>query len=405
MLETALSCKGAGEALPRGERWPAVSRTGSQIDAVFAAVEKLADRLADRGAEIERAGRLPADVVQELHSSGVFRLWVPVELGGFEASPADVLRLLQILAAADGSTGWCAATGLASNIVGALLPEDAAKQVFVTGSELCGGALMPGGRAVPQSDGSFLVDGRWRFGSGSQHCDWLVGGALVIQDGPPGIRAVLMPASAMRFHDTWEVLGLNGTGSVDYEVSGLRVPAEHAIELATTVPWPAGSMWRIPLRSLLYPVLAAVPLGIARRALSELLDLAGGRTRFGSSRPLAEREVVQADLARATAMLDSSAAYLTNSLQALADTAATGQVPSAIERATARLAAVHATDQAARVVALCYRTAGTAAIYQAGVLERTLRDVNMTTQHYALSAPGYEIAGRVLLGFEPDPLL
>lgn len=372
---------------------------------MLAAARELAGRIADRGAEIEQAGRLPADVARELKDTGVFRLWMPSELGGFEASPSDVLQTLQILAEADGSTGWCAATGVASNIVGALLPEDAARRIFVTGTELCGGALMPGGRAVPQPDGSFLLDGRWRFGSGSQHCDWLVGGALLVGDGPPVVRAMVMPVSAVQFHDTWQVLGLTGTGSVDYQVSGLRVPSEHALDLAATVPWPAGSMWRIPLRSMLYPVLAAVPLGIARRALKELTGLAGERTRFGSARPLAEREVVRAELGRATAILDSSAAYLVNSLQALADAAGAGRVPSAADRAAARLAAVHATEQAAQVVQLCYRTAGTAASYRPGVLERALRDVNMTTQHYALSAPGYELAGRVLLGYEPDPLL
>src|SRR6185503_18601492 len=150
----------------------------TDVRGVRLAAAELAGKIRDRGAEIEHAGTLPADIVAGLHDCGVFRLWLPVELGGLEAEPADVLAIVQLLAEADGSTGWCAATGLASNVAGGVLPEAGARQLFPTGSELCGGALMPGGRAVPQ-DGGFLVDGRWTFGSGTRHCDWIVGGALV----------------------------------------------------------------------------------------------------------------------------------------------------------------------------------------------------------------------------------
>jgi alkylation response protein AidB-like acyl-CoA dehydrogenase len=201
------------------------------------------------------------------------------------------------------------------------------------------------------------------------------------------------------------VLGLLGTGSDDYQVHELYVPVQHTIELAALAPWPAGSMWRIPLRSLLYPILAAVPVGIARRAISELTELAADRVRFGSSRRLADRDVVQATVGRAQALTDSAGAYLSASLQRLRQVADSGRVPGPAERATARLAGVHATEQAARAVELCFRASGTAAIYQTSVLQRALRDVNTASQHYALSSPGYELTGRVLLGFEPDPLL
>jgi alkylation response protein AidB-like acyl-CoA dehydrogenase len=214
-----------------------------------------------------------------------------------------------------------------------------------------------------------------------------------------------MPRDAVEFLDTWQVVGLVGTGSVDYQVRQLYVPAEHTVELAAIAPWPAGAMWRIPLRSLLYPVLAAVPVGIARRAVDELTELAGERTRFGSSRRLADRDVLQATVARAQALTESGAAYLATSLQRLRQVADAGRVPEPAERAAARLAAVHATEQAVRAVQLCFQASGTAAIYQSSVLQRALRDVHTAGQHFALSEPSYELAGRVLLGFEPDPLL
>ena len=385
----------------------AVSSAGAgEFQPVIAAVTELAGTLRERGPEIERARRLPADVVAGLRRAGVFRLWMPRELGGLEAEPATVLQVVETLAAADGSTGWCAATGLASNAVGAFVPETGARQLYRTGQEMAGGALMPGGRAVPQPDGSYLVTGTWSFGSGVEHCDWVVGGAVVADDspsGPPAVRAVVMPAAGIEFLDNWDVIGLQGTASVDFHAEGIRVPAEHTLLPDRASPWPAGSMWRVPLTSLIFPVLAAVPLGLARRAVSELAELALVKTPFRSGRLLADREVVQASLARASALVESGHHHLREGMQALWQAGAAGLVPTVEQRAHARLAAVHATAGAAEAVLLCYRSAGSTALYQSHPLQRLLRDVNAATQHYGISAAGYELAGRALLGMPPDP--
>jgi len=250
------------------------------------------------------------------------------------------------------------------------------------------------------------VDGRWSFGSGTQHCDWVIGAAQVegSADGARRLLAVLMPSDAVKFLPTWQVIGLEGTGSVDYEASGLYVPAEHCIDLAVLRPWPAGPMWRIPLRSLLYPLLAAVPLGIAQRALAELLAVAD-RIRYGSASRLGDRETVQAAVGRAQALVGAGSCYLSSSLQYLLEVAASGRVPSAADRAAARLAATYATEQATEAVTLCYRTAGAVAMYRDHPLQRAVRDVLDAHQHFALSLQGFAIAGRVILGFEPDLML
>ena len=379
------------------------ARESDPVSGVVAAVRELAGPLRARGAEIERARRLPADVVAALRQAGVFQLWMPRELGGLEAGPDAVLQVVETLSAADGSTGWCAATGLASNAVGAFVPEAGARELYRTGQEMAGGALMPGGQAVAQPDGSYLVAGTWSFGSGVQHCDWVVGGAVVAGTAPPEVRAVVMPAAEVEFLDNWDVVGLQGTASVDYRAGGIRVPAEHTLVPDRVSPWPAGPMWRIPLTSLIFPVLAAVPLGLARRAVTELGELAMVKTPFRSGRLLADREVMQASLARATALVESGHHYLTVSMQALWQAGAEGRAPTVEQRAHARLAATHATTGAAEAVLLCYRSAGSTALYQSNPLQRLLRDVNAATQHYGISAVGYEMTGRALLGMPPDP--
>ena len=90
-------------------------------------------------------------------------------------------------------------------------------------------------------------------------------------------------------------------------------------------------------------------------------------------------------------------------MQALWQAAAAGAVPTVRQRAQVRLAAAHAAAGAAEAVQLCYRSAGSTAVWQGHPLERLLRDVNAAAQHYGISPVVYEAAGRVLLGREPDP--
>lgn len=367
-------------------------------EAPLDAVGKL---VAGRNQEIEDAGRLPDDVVAAVRATGAFRMWLPRELGGAESPPAEVVATLSALAAADSSVGWCAGIGLASNLVGGYLPRAGAEEVFAGGDEICGGSLMPAGRA--RWDGAdLLVDGQWPFASGAAHSDWLAGAALV-EGSVPEVRLVLVARDqAELVADSWQVAGLRGTGSVDFRVHGARVPGSRSVPLGALSTWPAGPMWRIPMNALLLPVMAAVPLGIARAALGELTALATAKTPFRSTRTLAERESTQSGLARATAGVEATACSLVAALTSLFDTAGRGEVPSLEQRALARLAAVHATQVAADAVQFAYRAGGSTALRSTSPLQRHLRDVNACTQHYALSASGYETVGKVLLGLPPD---
>ena len=392
---TTIANAGPDRSSEAGPQSDTTQRSGISVD-------ELCRLLAGRSDEIEAARRLPDDVAASLRKTGIFRQWLPRELGGNEAEPGTVIDDIQALSAADGSVGWCAAIGLGSNLIGGYLPEHGAREVYATGHEVAAGSLMPAGTATRNAGGDLIVDGRWPFASGAHHSDWLVGAVIIPGSRPAEVRLVVMPRTDVELLDTWQVLGLKGTGSTDFEAHGLVVPERHSALLTDLHPWPAGPMWRIPLHSLLLPVMAAVPLGIARAALVELSRLAVAKTPSHGSRTLAERDSTRSAVAIATATVDSAAGYLTSTMTALLAASRAGRVPTPMQRAAARLAAVHAAQGAAAVVETAYRTAGSSAMRLTSPLQRHLRDVNTATQHYALSHNGYETVGRVLLGFEPD---
>lgn len=79
---------------------------------------------------------------------------------------------------------------------------------------------------VPETDGGYVVSGRWGFGSGGGHSDWLYMPILVMEDGAPNVRFCFAPRSEFTIEDTWHVLGMRGTGSNTMVADGVFVP-EH----------------------------------------------------------------------------------------------------------------------------------------------------------------------------------
>lgn len=370
----------------------------------LAAARRMAGALAARSAEIEAAGRLPDDLVAAFRASGIPALWLPAELGGAEAAPAVVVDAIATLSAADGSTGWCAAVAVGTNAVAAYLPEAGAREIFASPTTLAAGSFNAAGRATIDSDGNLCLTGRWGFGSGGSHSDWLSGACLLVDgdgqpltdgEGRPQARLAFFPVSDTTIHDTWHTVGLRATASHDYEVEALAIPADHTMAFAFA-PWPAGAMWRVPPMPLFFAPLAAVALGIARGAIDDLVELAAVKTPYRSNRRLAERDVVQSMVARAEALTRSARAFLVESLEALDAGAALH------DRAIARLAVVNAASSAAAAVDLCFEAAGSTALFDDHPLQRRHRDVHAVGQHVVLAFPGLETVGRVLFGLEPD---
>ena len=367
-----------------------------------AAVHEAAALAAEHAERSERERRLAPEVVEAMRRADLFRLCVPSEIGGAEATPRALVESVETLARADGSAGWCLAVMATSGVLGGYLDEEAAREVYGEAGTTVGGVFAPRGRAVAEG-GELDVTGRWPFASGSPFCDWLMGGCITeIGEGPPQLRLVLFPRDEVETHDTWTVSGLCATGSHDISVAGVRAPVSRSAAVIGTAPRHPGALYAFPLFGLLAVAIAGVALGIARGAMDDLLDLAGAKTPEGSRRKLAERAAVQADTARAEASLRSARALLMDELdRGYAVAEATGETGTEV-RMSLRLAATHAVRTAAGVVDTCYELGGGSSIYARSPLQRRFRDVHVATQHMLISPSTWELTGRLLLGLETD---
>jgi alkylation response protein AidB-like acyl-CoA dehydrogenase len=293
--------------------------------------------------------------------------------------------------------------GATSGVVAAYLPDAVAREIYDDPRAITGGVFAPRGTALGEGQG-FRVSGRWPFASGSEHCSWLMGGCLVRDDGPPRARMMLFPASDVRILDTWTVAGLCGTGSHDMTVENVLVPAERSVSLTDDVPRAPGSLYAFPVFGLLALGIAAVALGIARAAIDELVHLARAKSPQGSKRTLAERAMVQTQVAEAEALVRSGRAFLADAIAQAwsAAESASARVLAPTDRALLRLAATHATTNAARATDLMYGAGGGTSIYATSPLQRCFRDVHVATQHVMVAGATLELTGRVLLGLDTD---
>jgi len=374
------------------------------------AARALATGIRERAVHIERDRRLPPELVHALAEAGLFRLCVPRSLGGIEADVATMLGAIEEIAKADGSAGWCVMIGATSGVISAYLPEGTAQEIYgKTPTTVTGGVYAPFGKATAVP-GGYQVSGRWPFASGCEHCAWLMGGCVVIEDGKPQLlgngqpdsRMMLFPAADVEVVDTWTVSGLRGSGSHDIVVADRFVPRERSVSLIADRPRASGPLYVFPVFGLLALGIAGVAVGIARSALDELTQLAAGKQPTGSRRRLAERAFVQMQIAEAEAGLRSARAFLFEAVEEAWSAATADGAISVPQRALLRLAATHATAASAKTVDMMYNTGGGTSVYATSPLQRHFRDIHVVTQHTMIAPPTYELAGRVFLGIDTD---
>lgn len=366
-----------------------------------ASIERVGEHAWRRSAEIDGARRLPDDLSGELAATELNRAWAPAELGAPELPVADVVDLLERLAFHEASTAWNAMISITTSLLSGRLPSPWLEEIFGHPTSTTCGVAQPEGRAR-RVDGGIAVSGRWPWGSGTANAHFVGGGSLLVDDtGDPvrdaSFRApfVFFAADQIEILDTWHVSGLKGTGSNDFEVRDAFVPegrwADASGPLLIDRP-----LYRFPFFGALALGVCAVTLGIARRAVHDLQELAASKTPARSSKTLAELATTHVRLAEAEGRRRAARALVDQAVAEVWREAERGPVADDV-RAALRLAATNAAQQSAEVVATCYDLGGGAAVYEASNLQRLFRDVHVATHHGMVAPRSYETIGRIML--------
>ena len=356
--------------------------------------------------QFEEQNRLPADIAKKFGEAGVFHMLVPTEYGGLEVHPSEFVEVLRTLAKGDGSAGWNAMIGSTTGLLSASMQEEYAREIY--GDKpgvLSVGVTAPVGRA-DIVEGGFTVSGRWPFGSGCQNAQWVGGGCFVYENDKqvmgkfgPEVRIVMFRALDIEIEDTWHVSGLKGTGSHHFNADKVFVPQGRSIVMGSR-PLVQRPLYQFPLLGLLALGVSSVSLGIGYAALEAFKNLAGVKSPTGSNRKLIERSMVQSEVAKSVADLESAEIYIHKVIEDAWSLASEGEKLSMEVKGKLRLAAVNATHKSVAAVDRLYELGGGSSIYENNVLQRCFRDVHVSTQHIMVAQPIYEVCGKIELGME-----
>jgi alkylation response protein AidB-like acyl-CoA dehydrogenase len=344
--------------------------------------------LADQHAEFaDKECRLAEPVVEALHREGLLGMWVPRSVrGGAELDPLSSLQVIEHVAYGDPSAGWVLmAASLAIGTGAAYLDDVAVAELFGKSRRpvIAGQGTRPG--TAIESDGGFLLSGAWSFASGIRHGTHIHTLGVIANTGEP--RIFVLPVEKASLIDNWDVLGLRGTGSIDYTIESVFVPEAYTHFASTETPKRGGSLYSI--------CHSGWACGIGRRVLDELA--ANVRGKVGRAGTLAGSEAFHQQYAKAEGSYRAARALVHEAWGDAQDTLMRGDTLTVRQHTLIRLAMAHVTWSAQEVAAFAYKSAGTAAL-RAGTLQRLFRDMHAGTQHVTSAPPVFQAIGRDLAG-------
>jgi indole-3-acetate monooxygenase len=351
-------------------------------------------------------GRVPPPLVEALYDAGVFSAMLPREVGGLEVEPVEWLQMIEEFARINASVGWMAF--IQSGVGLTFLDPERFERFRVRG----GGRLIlamnlgrMAGKAV-KVEGGYRISGRWPFASGSPFATWLGGLSVVCdQDGSPVLDAsgqpqrllAIWPADQARIIDTWDGLGLRGTGSGDFEISGLFVPQEQVNPGFYSAPVYDRALFR--MKEMPEVGHGAHALGVASAALESFVDAVNMKPVPGSTRHLAmgHMQAHQIAFARADALVRAARALLHETVRAAYEDA-TAHAELALElRVRLREANLFAVRAAKEAVGLIFEMAGSSAVYRGRAIEQAFRDINTAANHTNYVETAYTAIGSYFL--------
>jgi indole-3-acetate monooxygenase len=245
-----------------------------------------------------------------------------------------------------------------------------------------------------------------RSPSGSPFATWLGGmSAACDRDGTPVLEAsgqprrllAIWPADQARLIDTWDGLGLRGTGSGDFEVADLFVPDEQVNPGFYGPPAYDRALFRI--KEMPEAGHGAHALGIASAALRAFTDAVNARPATGSARQTAmgHEQAHQIAFARADALVRAARALLHETARAAYQDAGAHPELSLELRVRLREANIFAVRAAKEAVGLIFDMAGSGAVYRGRPIEQAFRDISTAANHTNYMETAYTAIGSYYL--------
>jgi indole-3-acetate monooxygenase len=378
------------------------------VDELMALVNEAGDTIRAEAEYSSEIGRTSPNILNALESRGLLRLFAPREFGGDDLGPIDSIRMLAAVTELDGSTGWTtmALNGHHRSLM--LLEKDVVADLFRNGPPHVAGQMAATGKAE-KADGGYRITGHWEYGSGIHHAEYVLGAAQITvggeieidESGSPRIIVFFTPRENVRVLENWDVVGLEASGSVDYEVEDLFVPTEMVAVGGprADLKW-GGSQTLIDFGGWLMVMHTGVEIGLGRPLLDEVRAYALSPTRVRGR--LADQQAFRIGYVQAEARYRSAVAWVWEVWNEIQEWTLEGNRITRFQASQARNALLHLSRVNRENGRFAFEEAGGYALRR-GRLNRAFRDQIAASQHMHVSRKFYDDLGRDYLG-EADGL-
>ena len=358
-------------------------------------VAPVADILRKDAAECDLLGHLTPVTEDALRSTGVVKMLQPKDFGGTEQHPTHFMATVLEIASHSPAAGWVA------GVVG-VHPHEVALGDLRMQEEIWGATgdgpetwiaspYAPMGKARPV-EGGFVLNGRWPFSSGTDLCRWVtIGGFITETDGTTvtdrRARHFVLPRSDYEIlQDSWQVVGLKGTGSKDLVVRDAFVPSYRVIDTEEITEGTAGTatgrenpLYAMPRNVMFAGAVSAATIGICKGVLDAFIELV--RTRDGRYGKASLDPYQLAALGECAADIDASICHFLSDIDRVHDICAAGEPTPISLRAKVRRNQVRATNRSVAAADKLFRIAGGVSLREDLPLERLWRDSQSAIHH------------------------
>ncbi|MBC7630381.1 acyl-CoA dehydrogenase family protein [Aeromicrobium sp.] len=359
----------------------AASPAGTQLTDPLERARSMAGLVQAEAATTQAEGRISQKVIDALHDVELFWFCVPTELGGEDATMLKRFEVFEEMASQDASTGWSYMTLAGFNGYSSVgLGDDAVRELFVDSDlrALTSGFAGPSGIAKPV-EGGYRITGKYQFGSGVLHATHFAAGAFI--EGTESIITGFVPRDQVTVVGGWDVFGLQGSGSVDFEVEDVFVPSQYAFSPVEYVSLRGGAAGRMDFGSTAIAYHSAVACGIAKHALQEIVKIAdAGRQVVPHGRIIDEPRFAY-EFAHHESRLAAVRALTLSNIENARVKIESGEEMDELDRARFYQAGNLVHQVVREVAEFAFSWAGTSPVREGSVLGRALLDSLVAQQH------------------------
>lgn len=372
-------------------------------------ISKIGPVLEENAVATEKLGKLNEPTFEALKPLRMSHIFATEELGGAQLSPTQGLQLIEAITYHSGAAGW---VSMVHACIGAMsaafLPDTAISRLFGGGTDnRFSGQGTPTGM-LKKVDGGYLLNGKWSYASGIHHATFTHTAALLDDgNGHPakdenGNVVVLCAHAPVGEHGllgNWNVLGLQGTGSIDYDAKDVFIADDMVFPIMTAEPQRQKEFFSLGVVGLAAIGHSGWAIGASRRILDEMAKFAVTKT--GRAGLLGESDKFWFDFGRAEARVRAARAFLFEVWRDVEASIEAGNGVSTRQISLVHLAKSEVHEAGVDACHFVYRAAGGASLRD-GVMQRTYREMLVAANHFTINTNIVGAAGREIGGLWSD---